>query len=832
MATTSNYSVFITAQEARQNPIRERAVHDEARGIESAILDSVKLGLYEATISNGTPMTNSINLVSDVWTIDPATDELYIPNHPFSNGDTVTVTSTIALPAPLKSTSYYYVIYVDPDHIKLAGSYADAVSGRPISIDITAGVTSILLSNQGSGYIQPPVVTLTGGSPTTNATARAYLASYGSIVSIANTTNGAGYTDLPTAQIVSQGSGATAGAVTYQIVGIAISNAGVNYHLGDVLTVSGGTGTSVTAVITEVNTSGAIQSISLSNSGSYTVLPSLVGASTSVLPGGGSGATVNLTAGIKSIAVSLGGTGYTAPPRITIIDPSGINAVATASVIGGSVSSITIQNAGYGYVGVTGIAFSSGAGAQAIVALQPTSVNSVSIISGGTNYTSVPAVSINAVGSGAAAGTVTMKIVGCQLTSSGTGYNKDDYLLIAGGAAVENAVIRVTSVDSAGRILTYVLDYPGQYTVLPGLESNPVNGGTGTLAAFNLVAGVNGIGVSAGGTSYTVPPTVTISDPPAGGTTAIARGNISLGAVESFSIINPGYGYTSIPTVTVGNGSGAAATATLSPTVLGTIDVLNPGAGYTFANVTVVGGGASVPAQATAVILGGAVNQIDIVNPGVGYTSTPSVEITGDGINASAVAELSPTSLASIAVTSAGNGYLVPPTVITGGDAVVASVMNATGIDRLIVTNSGNNYTADPTVYIIPGANQVSTPTSPVLIAQRGYSIANISVLSTGIGYQSTPTVNIAVPQQPGGIQATANASIGAGSGTFGIRPYPASRDYFKAWKSQPLSNEQLSRPYIERMDTVVNYFTNLGYTINRITNTSTNATFTWKIMW
>lgn len=827
-----NYTVFITAQEARQNPIRERAVHDEARGIESAILDAVKIGLYEATVSNGTPMTDSTILVSEVWTIDPTTDQLYIPHHPFATGDAVTLSSTIALPSPLKSTSYYYVIYVDPDHIKLATSFSDAMSGRPTNIDVTAGVTTILMVDQGSGYIQPPVVTISGGGATTNATAVAYLAPYGSVVAIANSSNGRGYTDLPTVQIVPQGLGASAGGVLYQVVGIAISNSGINYHLGDVITVSGGTGTSATAVISAVDTNGSIVSIALSNSGSYSVLPNLTDAATTVLPGGGTGATVNLTIGIKAIAIATGGTGYTAPPRVSITDPSGVGAEAVASVIGGAVSSITVISPGYGYVGVSSVIFDSGSNATAITALQPAGVASCVVDSAGNNYTSVPVVSIDAVGSGAYPDTVTMKIVSCQLTSGGIGYRKDDYLLVAGGVATQNAVIKVTSVDAAGRILTFFLDDGGVYTMLPGLDSNPVNGGAGTLAAFNLVAGVEGVSIYDSGLGYVVPPIVTISSPSSGGVQAIGYANLTAGSVDSIQIINSGYGYTSIPSVSITNGGGAIAAAYLNPTTLGNIYVTNPGYGYTYANVNISGGGSTSDATATANIVAGSIDFISIVDPGANYTSLPIITIDGDGFDATADSLLTSTGLAGVTVLAPGAGYNIPPTVSTAGNAVVSCVMFGTGIDRIIVTDPGANFTADPTVYLIPGPNQGSTPIPPVMVAQRGFSIDNIAVTSGGMNYSSVPTVEIAPPQQFNGAQATAQAFIGAGAGTFGVKPYPNSRDYFKAWKNQPLSNEQLSRPYIERMDTVINYFTNLGYTINRLTNSSTNATITWKIQW
>lgn len=825
--------VFITAAEARNNPLRDRAIHDEACGIQSAILDAIKLGYYEATVSDGTPMTMSATANIDVWTVDTVTDQLYIPNHLFKNGDTVTLNSTSTLPAPFKSNAYYYVIYVDDDHIKLADSYASAMAGRPIHIDVTAGVNSITITNHGTGYIQAPIVTFSGGSPTTSASARAYLASWGSVIGISNSTNGLAYNDTPTVQIVAQGSGATAGLVHYNVVGITVSNAGNDYHVGDILTVVGGTGTAATALVSEVDINGSIQSLIVSNSGDYTLLPILSNTATTVLPGGGTGATVNLTLGIKSIEIASGGVGYIAPPRITINDPSGLAAVASCVVTGGSVTSIVVSDPGYGYVGVTSVVFDSGSGATAIAALQPAAVSSIELTNnGGNTYVSVPTVSINSVGSGAAAGIVYMKVVSVQLASGGTGYSVNDTLLISGGSAISNAWIRVVSVDNTGRILTYTLEDGGEYSALPGLVSNPVNGGTGTLAGFNLTYGIASINVANTGSGYIVPPIVTVSAPPSGGVQAVVSAGIVSNVVINFVIDNPGSGYTAIPTVTVSNGSGATAEAVLSPTTLGNIIVTAGGSGYSSANVIISGGGASVDATAIANIAGDSVANIVITSSGVGYTSLPTITIIGDGTDAEASAELTPTEIASLTLLTQGSGYNTPPSVTISGAASAISRLSSTGIEKIIITNQGQNYTSDPFVYIIPGSNQTGTPVAPVMTVQRGYSVSSIGITSSGDGYQSSPSITMAAPQIYTGVQATATASIGAGLGTFILRPYYESRDYFKAWKNQTLSNNQLSRPYIERMDTVISYFTGLGYTINRLTNPATGNTFIWKIQW
>jgi hypothetical protein len=51
--------------------------------------------------------------------------------------------------------------------------------------------------------------------------------------------------------------------------------------------------------------------------------------------------------------------------------------------------------------------------------------------------------------------------------------------------------------------------------------------------------------------------------------------------------------------------------------------------------------------------------------------------------------------------------------------------------------------------------------------------------------------------------------------------------DYFQAWKG---CNSDRFKEL--EMQTVIECFTNLGYSIVRITNTATNNTFCWQVMW
>ncbi len=78
----------------------------------------------------------------------------------------------------------------------------------------------------------------------------------------------------------------------------------------------------------------------------------------------------------------------------------------------------------------------------------------------------------------------------------------------------------------------------------------------------------------------------------------------SFTGLESVTITNPGFGYTSTPTVTiVGDGTGATARAVIVNGKLSKVEVLTPGVGYTTAAIQITGGGGSL-AAASAVLEG------------------------------------------------------------------------------------------------------------------------------------------------------------------------------------------------------------------------------------
>jgi hypothetical protein len=823
-------TVFITATDARQNPIREHVVHDEARAIESAILDAVALGQFSTIVSDGTPMTQSTNVASPVITLDPTTSIFTVPNHGFSSGDAVKVNSTGALPAPLVSTGLYYVIFVDVNSVKLAASQSDALAGRPIPITVSEGVTAVDMTEKGSGYFGNPSVTITGGDPTTPATALAYLANYGSLASITVNSSGSGYNTIPIVSIVPQGSGAVVSTVTLKVVQAAVSAPGANYRIGDILSVIGGTGSVATLIVAQIGTNGSVVAININSSGDYSTLPSLNGTSTAATPGGGTGCTVNLSMGLSTIGVANGGSGYTGIPVVIINSASGTGAMATAALVAGTIGAITVTNPGSGYASIPSVSFTSGENATAEAVLQPTGISNITLSNnGGNTYETVPAVTITAHGSGAAVGQVYVRVCSAMLVNGGSGYTIGDTLLIAGGAGSTAASITVTNVDGMGQVTGYVLSTSGLYRQMPILDNNSVIGGTGSAATFNLTMSLDSIDVSSGGSGYVRPPQVIITSSSGYGAAAISK--LDLGEVVAINVIAYGTGFTDIPEITLSNGSGATAVAHLTPTEIGSFVVTGGGSGYTYANVVI--GGDGIGASATANLLGGSLDSITLDTAGSGYTYPPPVTITGDGNGATAYARLVLTSIDHISVTNSGSGYNSRPTVYMPGAAHAYSILNNTGVDRIDIINPGDNYTSTPIVNVLDNAPyQIGPTVAPATTTSIGYSIDHITVVNAGIGYQYTPTVSINAPTAADGIQATADASIGIGAGNMSLTLYPPSLDYFAVWKSTSVSNDSVNRPYADRMDTVIAYFTNLGYTINRQTNPATNNTLQWSVKW
>ena len=72
----------------------------------------------------------------------------------------------------------------------------------------------------------------------------------------------------------------------------------------------------------------------------------------------------------------------------------------------------------------------------------------------------------------------------------------------------------------------------------------------------------------------------------------------------------------------------------------------------------------------------------------------------------------------------------------------------------------------------------------------------------------------------------TANTALGFVAGVYSISN-PTSVDYFNIWQGTASD-----RGLTNQMEQVIKYFQNLGYKIERLTNTNTSKTFKWYVYW
>ena len=158
--------------------------------------------------------------------------------------------------------------------------------------------------------------------------------------------------------------------------------------------------------------------------------------------------------------------------------------------------------------------------------------------------------------------------------------------------------------------------------------------------------GIQFISLSNRGKGFTFAPRVAISSAPDGGLSGIAtskllagvavEGNISdskKSVVQHIDLVNPGFGYTSNPTIQViGDGTGVAATSKIENGVVGIVTITSGGSGYTTSPTITFTGLSTVSAAATAIVsAAGTISAIHIRNAGVGYTVTPTISIASPG---------------------------------------------------------------------------------------------------------------------------------------------------------------------------------------------------------
>lgn len=171
---------------------------------------------------------------------------------------------------------------------------------------------------------------------------------------------------------------------------------------------------------------------------------------------------------------------------------------------------------------------------------------------------------------------------------------------------------------------------------------------------------------------------------------AVVDSFASQGALQQIFLNDDGYGYTSAPSVVIGQ-SPAGVTSSRATA---------------FAFTTERSGLYSV-------------DQLVLQNPGFAYTEPPPFSFGGPGVGAAATSSLTNSGITSIRITDTGTNYFQPPTITIQHPSAVAigttgtvgskpgqvqataiATLDGNGISRIFLTNAGSGYESAPLITI------------------------------------------------------------------------------------------------------------------------------------
>lgn len=553
-----------------------------------------------------------------------------------------------------------------------AGSVVPIIPVTLVVLDVTpilypVTYSSVIMTDPGAGYTSTPTVSLrsflsTEIAPnlTVNVTpvlTYAFTPYTYPIQSINVTASGSGYLSAPTINI-SGGGSVKPGSVS----SILLSNNNYYYTSAPTVTISGGGGSGATATATvalasdygnPLINSGSIEAYTLTEgyctpyevaySDDQFVIPTNTGALAQVTPHNASSsdkiATIIYTpnSSINTVPASgfvSAGSGYTPGtynqtiPNYFVGDGAGTMSVTVAA--NGTVSSVTFTNTGSKFYKVEAafgsapptVAITVGGGAGAVVKLFDyfKSINVYRILT-------------------------TANVIRYK----GAGYAQAQL------ASMANKTIPNTNGDVGWSTFGDGANKLSAYISLPKITVTTIS---------PLLLKVTGINITAGGSGYTSPPTVTFRAPTGyeiGTTTpevevamnygaAVTTGTAPVAAtvtpnmnytytpytypIASINLTNGGSGYTGTPTISLSTGTGSGGTATVtamaftygpSTYTVGSITVNTAGTGYTSApTVSITGGGGTGAAGTASISVGTATEYVSYC-----WASVPGVSKVG-----------------------------------------------------------------------------------------------------------------------------------------------------------------------------------------------------------
>lgn len=541
--------------------------------------------------------------------------------------------------------------------------YDDQYSTEVQGINLIAG---------GYGYSSVPTVTINGGGGT-GATAVAVLNS-GTISAINLTSKGSGYTSIPTVSITG-GGGSNAQATA--VVTIAPSGA---QKLEDA---------NCYALTDDFNV--------------YKCLDNNNGAVSTYKPVGTVVDPVNMPDGymwkyLYSIPIALRNK------FLTDVYMPVVNSIRSQFYSGGEILNVRIDSQGQNYtfanISVSGDGYRSS---------DPVLISNLVISNVGTGYTSGATMVIDPPISGANTYQAGIQI----LVGQSVEYNNNIYTATVTGITALPAPTHRTGIVANG---TAALQYVGTRA------TGTLTTSGGIITGYTLNGNVYDISITSGGLGYASAPAVTVSG--GGGSSFIGQAVMSGTSVGRVSVNDPGYGYTSVPTLTFGTQWTASTAVTLGQQLYYSNRL------YT---VTVAGTTSTI-----APTINGAVATFPVTSGGTGYSAgtPPTIKISAPdvstGVQAVGTAVITSGVITAITVSIAGSGYINPPTVTitsTVGSGAVAGTPTLQTVVDGTATLRYSGVTATGTVNLRYGAGYRVAPTITVNAVSGGgggtmYSIA------------------------------------------------------------------------------------------------------------
>jgi hypothetical protein len=550
----------------------------------------------------------------------------------------------------------------------------------------------------------------------------------GKVVSLGVDDGGFGYTESPILDV--EGGATAACVVSGPVSSVQVTSGGSGYsHPPRVRFTGAGWPAKATCAINE---SGSVVSVSVENGGTYRAAP---------------GVEFDPVPEVTSVSLTSGGGGYTSNPRVEIVgNCGGSGAIATAK-INGQVTSVEVSSGGSGYrsddppqVVFTG-GGGSGAAAAAVIDDQTGQVTAVTVTEGGSWYGSRPSVRlVGGSGVGASARASFSGPVGSlTLTAGGKGFLEPPAVLFIGGGGTGASASSSVGTRGAGAaanatingsiLYAYVVSPGGGYRYSPNVRIEP--GSNREIARLSSAFAAGEITVEeyesgAKAAIGKIQARAEIPTSPTSDTVVAVRVESVRGARRTSNGLRNRDTFTTTLSVSgtrsyveLTNVSGKIVENSRLREVRGEYrgsvfrlsDLrFSDSAKPRFSLYDNTGVGAEI---VTTLGSDGRVSGASFSNEGTGYTGRNKIQITGGRFRLvqceAACSVSSDGSIASISVTSPGDGYLLPAVIVHGGrgsgclaTARLRSGFLPRGVQSIVVNESGSGYSSDdpPSVYV------------------------------------------------------------------------------------------------------------------------------------